>query len=126
MEAARALDRPTYTYTVPGGLELVPGHRVVVPFGRREARGYVVSVHTESPSLALKDVLRSEPAEPLLLPHQIEMARAVSEHYWAPLMECVLAMVPPRIRHGRSTGSGESSRQTRHSRLLDIARQAVR
>lgn len=121
VEPARSLDRETYTYAVPQGIEVVPGHRVLVPFGRRSAYGYVVGAGTQAPEagLQVKELLRAD-RDPLLLPHQIELARLVAEHYWVPLIECLLAMVPPRVRGGG--GGGASTRQRRHSRLLELAR----
>jgi primosomal protein N' (replication factor Y) (superfamily II helicase) len=121
VEAGRSLDRETYTYAVPAGMEVVPGHRVWVPFGRRASAGYVTALGTDDPGIEVKEIERAD-AEPLLLPHQVGLARAVAEHYWAPLIECLRAMVPPRIRGGRSSGAGPSARQTRHSRLLVHAR----
>ncbi|HEY4028347.1 MAG TPA: primosomal protein N' [Candidatus Dormibacteraeota bacterium] len=120
VEAGRAMDRETYTYAVPEGMDLVPGHRVWVPFGRRDSAGYVAALHADDPGREVKAIERAD-AEPLLLPHHMELARAVAEHYWAPLIECLRAMVPPRIRGGRSSGAGPSARQTRHSRLLAYA-----
>src|SRR5438067_6361426 len=120
VEAARGAGLgEAYTYSVPPEMEVVPGHRVLVPFGRRKSYGYVVSVGTADPGLETKPVERADP-DPLLLPHQMELARAVSEHYWAPLIECMRAMVPPRIRGGRSSGAGPSTRQRRHSLLLAL------
>jgi len=121
VEAGRAIDRETYTYAVPEGTEVVPGHRVWVPFGRRGSAGYVVALHAEDPGIEVKAIERAD-ADPLLLPHQMELARAVADHYWAPLIECLRAMVPPRIRGGRSSGAGPSARQTRHSKLLAFAK----
>lgn len=121
MEAARALDRPFYTYAVPEGMEVVPGHRVVVPFGRRKAWGFVLSLDTADPGIEVKPIERAD-RDPLLLPHQLELARLVAAHYWAPLLECVRAMLPPRVRGGkRSQGEGGSARQRRHSALLASA-----
>ena len=117
VEAARSLDRGHYTYLIPDGMELVPGHRVVVPFGRRTAWGYVLGVTDEDPGIDLKAIERAD-REPLLLPHQLELARDMADHYWAPLLECIRAMVPPRVRGGRSSGAGPSARQHVHSRLL--------
>ncbi len=120
VEAARALDRQTYSYAVPDGLDVVPGHRVTVPFGRRNTYGFVVSLGTEDPGVEVKQILEAG-QDPLLLPHQVELARLVADHYWVPLIECVRAMLPPRVRAGSSSGSAPSSRQKRHSRLLDLA-----
>ncbi len=121
VEAGRTLDHETYTYSVPGGVDIVPGSRVWVPFGRRSTVGYVVSVGTEDPGIAVRPVERTDSGEPLLLGHQVELARAVATHYWVPLIEVLRAMVPPRIRRGKSTGAGPSARQSRHSQLLAVA-----
>ena len=101
-------------------MEVVAGHRVLVPFGRRTVWGYVVSLTDEDPGIELKEIERAD-REPLLLSHQLELARDMADHYWAPLLECIRAMVPPRIRVGRSSGAGPSDRQRVHSRLLTLA-----
>ncbi|MDQ6774046.1 MAG: primosomal protein N' [Candidatus Dormibacteraeota bacterium] len=124
VEAGRALDHETYTYAVPPGLEVVPGHRVWVPFGRRGSYGFVVSLSTEEPGLDVREIERADP-EALLLPHHVALAREVARHYWAPLIECLRTMLPPRVRGARrSSGAGPSSRQTRFSRLLEHTRPA--
>jgi primosomal protein N' (replication factor Y) (superfamily II helicase) len=121
VEAARALDRETFSYAVPDALDVVPGHRVTVPFGRRSTYGFVVSLGTTDPGVEVKPITAAG-REPLLLPHQVELARLVADHYWVPLIECIRAMLPPRVRQGGGTaGSAPSSRQRRHSRLLDLA-----
>jgi primosomal protein N' (replication factor Y) len=120
VEAARGLGRETYTYAVPEGVDVVPGHRVTVPFGRRSTYGFVVSLATEDPGVETKPIATAG-SEPLLLPHQVELARLVADHYWVPLIECLRAMLPPRVRSTGSTGSGPSTRQRRHTRLVDLA-----
>lgn len=123
VEAARGgVERETYTYSVPPGVEVVPGHRVWVRFGSRGSHGYVVAVHADDPGIVVKPIERADP-EPLLLPHQVELARAVAAHYWAPLVTTLQAMLPPRVRTARrSSGAGPSARQTVFSRLLAHAR----
>lgn len=120
VEAARSLGRETYTYAVPENMEVVPGHRVTVPFGHRSTYGFVVSLSTEDPGVETKPIATAG-SEPLLLPHQVELARQVADHYWVPLIECLRAMLPPRIRATGSTGSQASSRQRRHTRLIELA-----
>ncbi|MBJ7604087.1 MAG: primosomal protein N' [Candidatus Dormibacteraeota bacterium] len=120
VEAARSLGREAYTYAVPTAVDVVPGHRVWIPFGPRGSYGYVLEVHSRTPDRAVKDIERAD-AEPLLQPHHLHLARLVAYHYWAPLIECLRAFLPPRVRLGRSSGAGPSSRQTRHSRLLQVA-----
>ncbi|MEP6751964.1 MAG: primosomal protein N' [Candidatus Dormiibacterota bacterium] len=120
VEAGRSLDRETYSDQVPDGMDVVPGHRVTVPFGRRTSFGFVVSLGTEDPGVETK-AIASAGSEPLLLPHQVALARLVADHYWVPLIECLRAMLPPRVRKAGSGGSGPSTRQRRHSRLLELA-----
>lgn len=119
VEAARGLGRETYSYAVPEGVDVVPGHRVTVPFGRRTTYGFVVSLNTEDPGVETKPIATAG-ADPLLLPHQVALARLVADHYWVPLIECLRAMLPPRVRATGSTGSQASSRQRRHTRLADL------
>jgi primosomal protein N' (replication factor Y) len=124
VEAARGIARESYTYAVPQGMDVVPGHRVTVPFGRRSSYGFVVSLGTEAPEVETKPIATAG-AEPLLLPHQVELARLVADHYWVPLIECIRAMLPPRVRGTGSTGSQASTRQRRHTRLLELATEPV-
>ncbi len=120
VEAARGIARETYTYAVPEGIDVVPGHRVTVPFGRRDTYGFVVSLGTEAPEVETRPITTAGP-EPLLLPHQVALARLVADHYWIPLIECIRAMLPPRVRGTGKAGSEASSRQHRHTRLLELA-----
>ncbi|HEY2597596.1 MAG TPA: primosomal protein N' [Candidatus Dormibacteraeota bacterium] len=120
VEAGRSLDRETYSYQVPEGMHVVPGHRVTVPFGRRTSFGFVVSLSPDDPAVETKPIA-SAGGDPLLLPHQVALARLVADHYWVPLIECLRAMLPPRVRKAGSGGSGPSTRQRRHSRLLELA-----
>ena len=120
VEAARGLGRDTYTYSVPDGVDVVPGSRVAVPFGRRTTYGFVMSLETEDPGVDTKPIA-STGGEPLLLPHQVALARLVADHYWIPVIECLRAMLPPRVRSTGTAGAEASSRQRRHTRLLDLA-----
>jgi primosomal protein N' (replication factor Y) (superfamily II helicase) len=120
VEAGRSLDRETYSYLVPDGMDIVPGHRVSVPFGRRTTYGFVVSLGTEDPGVETKPIATAG-NEPLLLPHQVALARLVADHYWVPLIECLRAMLPPRVRQTGSSGAAPSGRQRVHSRLLELA-----
>jgi primosomal protein N' (replication factor Y) len=120
VEAARGSGRETYTYAVPDGVDVVPGHRVTVPFGRRTTYGFVVSLGTQDPGVETKTIATAG-SEPLLLPYQVELARLVADHYWIPLIECLRAMLPPRVRMTGTSGSQASSRQRRHSRLVELA-----
>src|SRR5712691_10021735 len=84
----------TYTYSIPSGLEVAPGQRVVVPFGSRQLEGVVFRL-TDEPVADVRPLLRA--AEPLLLPHQLELARWIAEHYAAPIKDAVALFLPPTL-----------------------------
>jgi primosomal protein N' (replication factor Y) (superfamily II helicase) len=82
----------TYTYSIPPGMEIVPGQKVLVPFGNRQLEGIVFRLTGES----VPDVRPLlEAAEPLLLPHQIELAHWIADHYAAPIKDAVALFLPP-------------------------------
>ncbi len=105
-----------YDYLVPEPLQeqLIPGQRVVVPFGRRRVFGLVVELTEESAVKGLRPVERIRDPEPLLLPQQISLAQWISTHYLSPLPEVIRAMVPPAMRGGRA-----DARPVRRTRPVD-------
>ena len=77
--AVFAIDKP-YSYRVPEGMELRPGHRVQVPFGRanKASEGIVLSVEPGEEA-GLKAVQRVLDDEPLLTAHQLRLAAFLRE-----------------------------------------------
>ncbi|MHC4480754.1 MAG: replication restart helicase PriA, partial [Planctomycetota bacterium] len=97
--------RQTFTYRIPDnlpagrqGMPLAVGHAVYVPFGSRRLQGVVLEV-TETPTFPdARDVDAVIDPEPLLSPERAELARWLSDHYLAPLFDCVSPMLPPRFK----------------------------
>ncbi|MDA8330207.1 MAG: primosomal protein N' [Candidatus Dormibacteraeota bacterium] len=91
-----------YDYLVPDemGDQIRLGQRVQVPFGRRRIFAFVVELVEESGVESLKQIERIQNPDPLLLAHQISLARWISAHYLSPLPEAIRAMVPPALRTG--------------------------
>src|SRR2546430_2849870 len=100
-------------------MDVVPGHRVTVPFGRRSSYGFVVSMGTDYPGVETKPIATAG-SEPLLLPHQVALARLVADHYWVPGIDGIGVLLPPRARGRGCAGWGVSTRKRRHSRLLEL------
>ena len=89
---------PTFHYRVPSGFPAVePGHLVRVPFGARELQAIVVGLGGRPDIAAIRDINGISDPEPVLLPWQIELARWMSQTYLAPLIDCLLVMLPPGI-----------------------------
>jgi primosomal protein N' (replication factor Y) len=87
----------TFTYGVPDGLALAPGHLVRVALGPRVAAGVVIAVGVPAPEAQLRDVQALAQEQPVLRPYQIELARWIAARYRCALADAVRAMVPPAL-----------------------------
>ena len=89
-----AIDKP-YSYAVAEELSLVPGMRVMVPFGRsnRRTNGVVLAVE-EGDSSALKPVDCRLDEEPVLSDTMLHLAAFVRQRYFCTYYEAVSAMLP--------------------------------
>jgi len=95
---AAAPIRQTFTYRIPEGLPVRAGHAVYVPFGSRRLQGVVLEV-TEEPAFAeARDIEAIIDPEPVLSPERAQLARWLSDHYLAPLFDCVALMLPPGFK----------------------------
>lgn len=95
---AAAPIRQTFTYRIPEGMPLGVGHAVYVPFGSRRLQGVVLEV-TQRPAFAdARDVEAIIDPEPMLSPERAALAGWLSDHYLAPLFDCVSLMLPPGFK----------------------------
>ncbi len=89
-----AIDKP-YSYLVPQDMDLQPGHRVLVPFGRgnKKSEGVVLSVE-EGSRENLKTVLQRLDDQVLLEERMLQMAVFLRERYFCTFFDAVRAMLP--------------------------------
>ena len=92
--ATFAIDKP-YSYWIPEGMELQPGMRVSVPFGRGNKRceGVVLSVEGGSPD-GLKSVERCLDSQPLLSMTMLRLAAFMRDRYFCTFYDTIRAMLP--------------------------------
>ena len=95
-----AVDAPvehgrTFTYSVPPGLDLRPGHLVRVPFGPRRMQGVVFDLAQESQVAETRDVLSVVFEDEVLDDTGLDLARWVSDYYMCSRFEAAAAMLPP-------------------------------
>jgi len=95
--AVFAIDKP-YSYLVPEGMELVPGQRVTVPFGRANklTEGVVLSPDGELVD-GIKEVREVLDPEPLLTPVQLKLAAFLRERYFCTFFEAIRAILPAQL-----------------------------
>jgi primosomal protein N' (replication factor Y) len=92
--ATFAIDK-TYSYRIPSDMELRPGQRVQLPFGRgnRRCEGVVLSLEAGDES-KLKCVERVLDENPILTRNQLLLAAFIRERYFCTLYDAIRAMLP--------------------------------
>ncbi len=94
-----------FTYEIPEGMEIHPGHRVLAPFGagNKPLEGFVLDVLEEfdSGEIRLKRVIRVLEPYTALTMEQIRLAHWIKESYHCLLVDALRLMIPPQLRGNR-------------------------
>ncbi len=92
--AGFVIDKP-YSYFFPPEMQILPGMRVIVPFGRgnRSSEGVVLSVE-EGSAEGLKTVWQVLDTQPLLNDTMLHLAAFLRERYFCTFFDAVRAMLP--------------------------------
>jgi len=89
----------TYLYTIPKGISLEIGHRVLVPFRKRRLAGYVVGFKEKAPDgVVLKDIEAILDKVPLFSSEILELCKWASSYYHYPLGRLIKHILPPGHR----------------------------
>lgn len=93
--ATYAIDKP-YSYWIPQDMELLPGHRVRVPFGRgnRPAEGIVLAVEAGSEAGLKAVAQRLDEDAPLIDERMLRLAAFVRQRSFCTFYEAARAMLP--------------------------------
>ncbi|MBK7753058.1 MAG: primosomal protein N' [Flavobacteriales bacterium] len=86
-----------FTYALPEGLDVVPGVRIVVPFGsgRKLYAAMVLRTHQQHPEQrAVRTALSSLDHRPVISPQQLEFWQRMADHYLCGLGEVMLTAMP--------------------------------
>ena len=92
-------DGRTFTYSIPPDISVAPGQMVQVPFGPRSADGIVFQLSDSTNIDPVRPIAVSDPTGPILQPHQLDLARWVSDYYMATLYSAAALMLPPAFRN---------------------------
>jgi len=92
--ATFAIDKP-YSYQIPEGMKLLPGQRVIVPFGQgnRRTEGIVLTTEQGDPA-GLKCVERALDEEPFLSETMLKLAAFIRNRYFCTMYDAVRVMLP--------------------------------
>ncbi|MBE0485824.1 primosomal protein N' [Marinobacter sp.] len=114
-----ALNRPLrrlFDYQIPDQINLIPGQRVTVPFGRQTLTGLVVETGVEPPAgITLKLVRERLEPWPALPESTFQLLTWASDYYQHPLGECLFTALPPALRKGRPAREKPDERWTASS-----------
>lgn len=102
------------TYSVPDGLDVRIGQRVLVPLGTRRATGIVLSAAPPlPPGVEARPLIEALDSEPVLSPELLTLGMWIAEYYLSPLGEVFRAMLPlrPHSRKVRVVGLTEAGRK---------------
>ena len=92
-----SIDKP-YSYRVPSELQLQPGMRVSIPFGRgNRAREGMILTLEHGDEEGLKAVSAALDTEPVLNERMLRLAAFVRERYYCTLYDAIRAMLPAGI-----------------------------
>ena len=87
--------RRTFSYAIPDGLDVRAGQAVLVPFGEKIIQGIVLEINPVPAVEDTREILSLIESAPILSPHQIALARWISDYYLAPLFSAAALMLPP-------------------------------
>jgi len=85
----------TFCYAIPPDMFVSVGQAVWVPFGPRMVQGLVFAVSDEPAVEETREIAELIDPRPMLSPHQVELARWLSERYLSPLFDAAASMLPP-------------------------------
>jgi len=89
-----------FTYLIPHELKdnLKVGQMVMVPLGNRKVNGIVIEIHNNKPKFETKKIEKIIDPAPLIDEKMIQLARFISEYYWAGIGQTVFSFLPANLR----------------------------
>jgi primosomal protein N' (replication factor Y) len=108
----------TFTYGIPDGLALVPGHLVRVGFGPRSVAGVVTALDVPYDG-TLREIDALVHPLPLLRPNQLALAAWIADQYRTGVADAVRAMLPPALA-GRARQSLPAAKGERRESLFAL------
>lgn len=97
-----------FDYLLPSewpGAPMLPGTRVLVPFGRRQLVGFVIgpSSGKKVPPARLRQIVRILDDQPLLAEQDLHLLRWAADYYHHPLGEVISGALPALLRRPRAS-----------------------
>ncbi|MBR4224490.1 MAG: primosomal protein N', partial [Oscillospiraceae bacterium] len=97
-DTAFAYDR-AYSYAVPADMDVQPGRRVVVPFGKGDRRriGIVLDIYDADDTSAIKEICALIDSEQFLNDEQLSLLLRIKDTAMCTYFEALRALIPPEL-----------------------------
>lgn len=102
VDLAIAQTNRMFDYRIPMHLEnsIIPGMRVIVPFGPRKMMGYVLEVSDHSDLDALKEIEELMDIHPILTSELLDLGKWLADHTLSFFVSTFQAMLPQALKAG--------------------------
>lgn len=111
-----------FEYKIPDGLSdiIKVGHRVFVPFGRRNIQGYVVEIKdsVDFDAAKVKPIHRALDIEPVLTEELLTLAKHLAEYYVDPYISVIETILPAALKSASTKMLKLSDTASREAELL--------
>ncbi len=87
----------TYAAKLPPAAQVLPGQRVLVPFGRRRVTGYVLGEAAVDQQLQIKPIIDTLDEAPIFTQQMIPFFRWIANYYLHPLGDVIRSALPAGV-----------------------------
>ncbi|MBQ9011471.1 MAG: hypothetical protein IJ093_02360, partial [Bacilli bacterium] len=98
---AKSVDK-TFTYIIPDNMKVLPGMRVLVPFGKRQLEGFVLSVDNDNYDYELKKIVSVIDEKPVINEEMLKLGQYISKKTLSPLICAYQTMLPRALKAKKS------------------------
>lgn len=92
-----------FDYSIPDGLDVKVGHRVVVMFGSKKVDGFVINIkETSNYDLdKIKDIVSVKEAQPLLTQNMLRLCFFMKKNFYLRAIDVIKLCLPPIVISGK-------------------------
>ncbi len=96
--------RKTFTYKIPSHIEqLLPGQRVLVPFGKMKKTGFYIGESQFTPGIRYKNIIQTLDSQTYFPRDLFELILWMSNYYFANPADCFLAALPSSFKKKKAS-----------------------
>jgi len=87
-----------YTYKIPSNFKAEIGMRVLVPFGHRNIKGFIMNIHSNDIDYPVKDIISLIDDHPVINEEMIELGKYISNKTLCSLISAYQTMLPSALK----------------------------